>query len=403
MSTSLLYQAWGISGYHYRSSHYINGRVIFDLDVDWNRVYCSNCRSQNLIKRGGVTRRLRTLPIGRRSVWLRLFVPRVECRQCGCIRQVKLPFSNQKKSYTKRLEQLIVELSRIMSMRDVALYLKVGWDLVKDVLSRWLSKRYGSPKLHKLSLIAIDEIHVGRGNRFLTIVLDLERGAVVFVGEGKAGETLKPFWKRLKKAGAKIQAVATDMGPAYIKAVQDNIPEATIVFDHFHVIKLFNEKLADLRRDLQRDAEQAEYDVLKGTRWLLLKNPENLDECRNEKERLEKALDINKSLATAYYMKEELRTLWNQVDKSSATTLLQSWINRADVSGINMLRRFARTLAQHRSGILAYYDFRISTGPLEGTNNKIGALQRSAYGYRDMEFFKLRILGLHEAKYAFTG
>jgi transposase len=290
-----------------------------------------------------------------------------------------------------------------MSMRDVALYLKVGWDLVKDVLSRWLSKRYGSPKLHKLSLIAIDEIHVGRGNRFLTIVLDLKRGAVVFVGEGKSGDALKPFWKRLKKSGAKIQAIATDMGPAYIKAVQDNLPEAVIVFDHFHVIKLFNEKLADLRRDLQRDAEKAEYDVLKGTRWLLLKNPENLDECRNEKERLEKALAINKSLATAYYMKEELRTLWNQLDKPSAATLLQSWINRADASGINMLKKFARTLAKHRSGILAYYDFRISTGPLEATNNNIGALQRRAYGYRDMEFFKLRILGLHEAKYAFTG
>ena len=403
MSTSLLYQAWGISGYHYRSAHYIKGRVIFDLDVDWNRVYCSNCRSQHLIKRGGVTRRLRTLPIGRRPVWLRLFVPRVECRQCGCVRQVKLPFSSQKKSYTKRLERLIVELSRLMSMRDVALYLKVGWDLVKDVLSRWLSKRYGSPKLHKLSLIAIDEIHVGRGNRFLTIVLDLKRGAVVFVGEGKSGDALKPFWKRLKKSGAKIQAIATDMGPAYIKAVQDNLPEAVIVFDHFHVIKLFNEKLADLRRDLQRDAEKAEYDVLKGTRWLLLKNPENLDECRNEKERLEKALAINKSLATAYYMKEELRTLWNQLDKPSAATLLQSWINRADASGINMLKKFARTLAKHRSGILAYYDFRISTGPLEATNNNIGALQRRAYGYRDMEFFKLRILGLHEAKYAFTG
>jgi transposase len=129
----------------------------------------------------------------------------------------------------------------------------------------------------------------------------------------------------------------------------------------------------------------------------------NLDECRNEKERLEKALAINKSLATAYYMKEELRTLWSQASKLSAATLLQSWINRADASGINMLRRFARTLAQHRSGILAYYDFRISTGPLEASNNKIGALQRRAYGYRDMEFFKLRILGLHEAKYAFTG
>jgi len=403
MSTSLLYQAWGVSGYHYRTMRFDDGGTQLVLDVDWNRVRCPNCRSRHLNRRGGVSRRLRALPIGRRAVWLELFVPRVECRHCGVIRQIRLPFADPKRSYTKRMERLIVELSRIMPMRDVARYLKVGWDLVKDVLSRWLTKRHGKPKWSKLRLIAIDEVHVGQGPRFLTIVLDLVRGAVVFVGEGKSGDALKPFWTKMKQARACVQAVAIDMGPAYIKAVEDNLPKAAIVFDHFHVIKLFNEKLANLRRDLQRDAEAAQYKVLKGTRWLLMKNPENLDQERNEQERLEEALELNKPLATAYYMKEELRTLWSQPGKPSAATLLQDWINRADVSGINMLKRFARTLALHRHGILAYYDFPISTGPLEATNNKIGALQRKAYGYRDMEFFKLRILGLHEAAYAFTG
>ena len=143
--------------------------------------------------------------------------------------------------------------------------------------------------------------------------------------------------------------------------------------------------------------------VLKGTRWLLLKNPENLDEKKNERQRLEEALHFNKPLATAYYMKEDLRQIWKQLDKSKAATFLDDWIARAKASGIAMLVKFAGTMAIHRRGILAYYDFPVSTGPLEGTNNKIKTMKRQAYGFRDQEFFKLKILAIHETKYALIG
>ena len=109
------------------------------------------------------------------------------------------------------------------------------------------------------------------------MVLDLDSGAVVFVGDGKGADALKPFWKRLRPSGAKIEAVAMDMSAAYRGAVSAHLPEAVIVFDHFHVIKLFNDKLSDLRRSLYHRAEADQKKVLKGTRWLLLKNPENLD------------------------------------------------------------------------------------------------------------------------------
>ncbi|SFI99051.1 transposase [Nitrosomonas sp. Nm34] len=126
------------------------------------------------------------------------------------------------------------------------------------------------------------------------------------MGNGKGADALIPFWKRLKRSGASIEAVATDMSPAYISAVQRHIPEATLVLDHFHIIKLFNEKLTKLRRDLQREAENGlGKPILKGIRWLLLKNPDNLDDTRNERQRLEQALKLNQPLATAYYMKEE--------------------------------------------------------------------------------------------------
>jgi transposase len=241
-----------------------------------------------------------------------------------------------------------------MTIQDVAEHLNVGWDLVKDIQKRDLARRFARPKLKHLRQIAIDEISIGKGHRYLTVVLDLKGGAVVFVGDGKGAEALDPFWRRLRRSGARIEAVAIDMSAAYIDAVSRNVPDAAIVFDHFHVIKLFNEKLSDLRRDLYREAtDQLHKDVLKGTRWLLLKNPDNLKPDRKEAERLREALRLNQPLATAYYMKEELRLLWSKEDKEEAETFLADWINRAMISGIRMLMTFAKTLAARGNSLFA--------------------------------------------------
>jgi transposase len=266
-----------------------------------------------------------------------------------------------------------------------------------------LSRRYAKPKLKDLRQIAIDEIAVGKGHRYLTVVLDLKGGAVVFVGDGKGGDALKPFWKRRRRCKAKVEAVAMDMSPAYRDAVSTHLKGATIVFDHFHVIKLFNDKLSDLRRSLYHQADEAHKKVLKGSRWLLLKAPEKLDDGKDEAARLEEALKLNKPLATAYYLKEDLRQFWSQPGKTFAGAFLTDWIRRAEASGVRMLRQMARTLESHRAGLLAYYAYPISTGPLEGTNNKIKTMKRQAYGFRDQEFFKLKILAIHEARYALVG
>jgi transposase len=265
-----------------------------------------------------------------------------------------------------------------MTIKDVANHLDVGWDLVKGIQRRYLTKYYSKPRLKDLSRIAVDEISVGKNHKYLTVVLDLLTGAVVFVGDGKGADSLKPFWRRLKCSGAEIEAVAIDMSPSYISAVTDNLPEATIVFDHFHIIKLFNEKLSDLRRTIHKKITKAGQKVLKGTRWLLLKNSNRLRPKYKEHERLSKALRINAALATAYYLKEDLGQLWNQDNKREASLFLDSWIARASQSGVTMLVKFAKTLGRHRDGILAYYDFPITTGPLEGTNNKIKTLQKQA-------------------------
>jgi transposase len=404
MSTSLLYHAFGIRGYEYVRTDYQGGATIFTIRQDPDDCRCSACGSRQVVSRGHAERQFLTLPIGSRKTTVALPIPRVECQACGLVRQVKVPFADPRRSYTKSFERYVLELSRSMTIRDVAHHLDVGWDMVKEIQKRDLSRRFAKPKLKHLHAIAIDEIAVARGHRYLTVVLDLDSGAVVFVGDGKGADALKPFWKRLLPSGAKIEAVAMDMSGAYQAAVRANLPKAAIVFDRFHVVKLFNDKLSDLRRALYREATEVQHkEVLKGTRWLLLKNAENLDPKKDEKSRLKEALKLNEPLATAYYMKEDLRRFWEQPGKRFATTFLDGWIRRAFASGIKILQQMAKTLAAHRSGLLAYYDVMISSGPMEGTNNKIKTMKRQAYGFRDREFFKLKILAIHETKYALVG
>lgn len=404
MSSQLLYQVFRVAGYSLVKTEVNEHRVLLHVQPQPHRVCCSACRSRNVIRRGEKTRMFRNLPVGSDCTWVIATLPRVECRDCGLVRQIDTGLADPKRTYTHAFERYVLELSRCTTIQFVAEHLGVSWDIVKDIQKRHLRRRYAKPKLKKVRQIAIDEICIGRGRRFLTIVLDLQRGAILFVGQGKKAASLQPFWRRLRAARAKVQAVAIDMSRAYISAVERNLPEATLVFDRFHVVKLMNEKLTKLRRELHRHAvDQLHKDVLKGTRWLLLKTPENLDPTKGEPKRLREALRLNESLAIAYYLKEDLRQIWEQLGKFQARMKLLDWCQQAMDSGVRILQDFARLLLIHQHGILAWYDYPISTGPLEGTNNKIKTMQRQHYGLRDSEFFLLKLYQLHETKYALVG
>jgi len=403
MSTSLLYHAFGVVGYRQVSQRFEGGRVTIRIEQPRERLRCPQCGDAEVWAQGGEERTFRTVPIGGKPVQIQFKVPRVLCFLCGA-HQVKIPFAEPKKRYTRSFERYALDLSRCMTIQDVAQHLQVSWDTIKDIQARSLQRRFGKPKLHKLRQIAIDEIAIGKGHHYLTVVLNLISGAVVFVGDGKGVEALEPFWRRLRRARAKVKAVATDMSKAYIRAVRDNLSGAVHVFDHFHVVKLFNDKLSALRRELYHQAcTDQERKILKGTRWLLLKNPENLDAERDELRRLQAALQLNAPLAVAYYLKEDLRQIWTQPNKRTARRVLRDWLARARASGVPMLSQFADTLEEYQDGVLAYYNYPISTGPLEGTNTKIQAMKRQAYGFRDRDFFKLKILGIHETKHALVG
>lgn len=403
MSTTILYHGFGIQGYQHVHTKIHGGAIHFRIRQDVFTLRCPACGSYQVKRRGQVMRRIRAVPIGSKPVWIEIPVQRVHCLRCGIVRQVKIKFASRRRSYTRAFERHVLDLSRHMTIKDVAQHLRISWDVIKDIQKRNLMKRFARPRLHKLKRIAIDEITIGKGHRYLTIVLDLKTGAVVYVGEGKGAEALERFWQILRRQKVRIKAVATDLSPAYISAVLTHLPQAVHVLDHFHLIKLYNDGLSDLRRKLYHEAGRMQRQVLKGSRWLLLKNPENLDPKYREEERLSAALELNQPLALAYYMKEDLRQIWVQPDKATATLVLQDWVKRAFASGISLLIKFAKTVALYRRGILAYYDYPISTGPLEGTNNKIKTMKRQAYGFRDLEFFKLKIMAIHQTKYALVG
>lgn len=198
----------------------------------------------------------------------------------------------------------------------------------------------------------------------------------------------------------RIEAVSTDLSGAFISAVREHLPNATLIFDHFHVVKLANDALDRVRIDTYKILDSKEKaSAIKGLRWVLLGNGEQLA-SESAEQRLKKALSVNAELSASYYLKEGLRRVWNQADKESAKTILNNWIMEARGSGVRHMKKLADTIELHSDGILAYYDYRISSGKVEGVNNKIKTIKRQAYGFRDDDYFKLRILSMHDDIYA---
>ena len=179
--------------------------------------------------------------------------------------------------------------------------------------------------------------------------------------------------------------VSSNLSEAFISAVKEHLPDAVQVYDHFHIIKMVNDNLDKVRRDTyNQETDENKRRLIKGQRWLLLANGDNLS--ASAETRLYKALDINRPLATAYYLKESLRRLWWQYNKHDAAFVLNDRIEQVRNSGVKPLMTAVDTFQKHHDGILAWYDFPITNGKLEGINNKIKTMKRQDYGYRDMTF-----------------
>ena len=404
MTTSSLYHGFGIRDQKLITTLFQKGTIIAKVKTKSDKLQCSFCKSWQTINAGTVFREFKTVPIGFKPVNIQIELQRLKCKSCGKTRQEHISFASKKKTYTHSFRRFVLELLLLGTIKDVSKKLGVSWDLVKNIEKEYLQKHYSKPDLSKVKQIGIDEFAVEKGHKYMTIVVDLETGIILYAAKGKDSGSLDGFWELLKKAKANIEAVATDMSWAYIFAVTTNLPEAKHVFDRFHIVKKYNDMLSDLRRLVyNQETELNKKKLLKGTRWLLLKNQDNLDQEKDEKLRLSEALKINEPLTIAYYLKEELKLLWEQINKKEAKVFMGKWVAKAYASGVPELYKFADSLLVHRNGIFNWYDYPISTGKVEGINNKIKVMKRQAYGYRDYKFFKLKLLSLHRKKYALVG
>lgn len=319
----------------------------------------------------------------------------------GGIRAVP-PFVEAYTKITRPLGRLIVDLARFMTLADIAGWLLLSWDTVKTVVQRRLEKDYQRIGYRKVHSIAIDELYLGRARKYITLVIDLQSGRIIWVDQGRGSQALREFWRRFKASGARLKAVAMDMSGAYAASVRTHAPHAILTFDRFHVIKLMNERLDDLRRELVREAQDDNAkQAIKGLRWLLLHRRDNLE--KDAARRLKRGLALNAPLQCGYLLKEELAELWEQRNGRTAWAFLREWCAKAKASGIRQLQAMAGTLLRHAKGVLSYYKTGLTSGRMEGINRKIRGLLASAFGFRDHDFLKLRLYALHEAKFKFIG
>lgn len=402
MSTSLLYHFFGVTQHKYLKIEFKGGSIFIHISKQPHKRRCVDCGSRNVIKKGKKIRKIRTIPVAKKPVFFAVHRQRLQCRECGAIKFESLDIALPKKQWTKALGRFVIDLLEICTVKDVADFLGMNWNTIKEIHSQNLEKRFKRRKLTGIKYLGVDEIAVKKGHKYMTIVANLETGEIVWVCEGRSKSSLEPFIRKLKRKNIQIKAISMDMWRPFINAVTEHFSEDIIVFDKYHIVAGCNKMLDKLRTASAKEAEKADKKVYKGTRYLLLEGSEKLVDDRFKK-KLDELLQLNEPLSKAYILKEELRRLWDCANPDEALQRLNQWLLTAYDSGVQPIMKFAQTIARHSYGIINYFKHRITNAKVEGINNKIKTLKRQAYGFRDMEYFKKRIYFLNEARYSLIG
>ena len=406
MSTTLMYHAFGLKAYRYMRAKYVSGAIFFHVKKKEAYQYCTNCRSRDVTLAGRTKRIWHSLPIGLKPTIIVAHLHRLSCHSCGLTRLESFEVADPRKGYTRAFCRYVVEMARHMTKSAIAAKLKfVGWNTIKAIITDDLKKRLKRRRLNKVRFIAIDEMAVRKGHRYLTNVVDLETGEVIYSVEGRDTECLRPFFAKIKRSRkARLEAIAVDMSSAYLKAIELYAPAGVkIIHDRYHLVANMNRVLDEIRRDEYRRKSGPEKAVMKGSRYLLLSAFENIYDDEEKYSRLESLLGLNETIHKAYLLKEDLRMFWEQGSRKDAQQFIKTWLKEVRSMENSHLDKMANMIENHMEQILNHYDYPISTGPLEGINNKIKVLKRAAYGFRDMEYFKLRILFIREASFALVG
>jgi transposase len=361
------------------------------------RPLCHECQRPALtVHTQGRRRFVQDLSLASRAVWLDVEYRKVWCEQCNGVRVEHLSFCGAGQRVTHRLARYIHDLCKLLTVKDVAERFDLHPTTVKNIDKSFLAQEFGQTDCSGLRILGIDEIALKKGHNYMTVVQDYLTGRVVWMGEGRSMETLDQFFAGMTNdQKVAIEAVAMDMWEAYINRVQYHCPQANIVFDFFHVVQGFGRVIDKIRRDEYLQASQEDREILKGSRYLLLKNQENL--TAKQRPRLQKLLAMNETLNIVYVLKDQLKMVYYYSDRELVEKTLDDWCRMAQSVSHPSMQAFIKKLRFFEYGILNHSDYPIGTSDLEGVNNKIKLIKRRAYGYHDSEYFALKV------KQAFPG
>ncbi len=325
------------------------------------------------------------------QVQLRLPVRRILCPDCGIVREhiswLK-PYARQTTLLIEHVEALL----KLLPIKHISQLLGLHWHTIKTIDKRRLAREVTEPDWSRVKRLVMDEFALFKGHRYATVVADADTHQVLWIGEGRSREAIRPFFAKLGQYCQQIEAVAMDMNTAFDLEVQMHCPQAKVVYDLFHVVAKYGREVIDRVRVDQ--ANQLKHDKparkrVKRGRWVLLKNRDNLTD--KQAGYLNELLESNKSLMTVYLLREQLKEMWYCTDEAEATAQWNLWWQQVRESGIRPLLQFGQRLKNYLHGIVASAVHPLHTCRLEGMNNKIKLLKRMGYGYRDTEYFFLKV------------
>jgi len=358
------------------------------------RLICDACGGEASAVHETSERWVRDLPLFDAQTHLCVWRCRVWCEHCGGPKLERLDWLERYARVTDRLAESVARLCAVLPIKHAAQWYGLGWHTVKAIDKAYLQRELGPPDLADLDQLAMDEFAIQKGHRYATVVIEPHQRRVLWVGRGRGREDVRPFFELLGEEGCRrLQAVAMDMNASYELEVKQHCPRAQIVYDLFHVVAKFGREVIDrVRVD---EANRLKHDkparkVVKGSRWLLLRNKANLKR-HADRVKLKELLAANRKLATVYVLKDDLKHLWDFVSPGHARRFWNQWYSRAIRSRIEPLKAFARKLKAYLPGILAHCRWPLNTSVLEGINNKIKVIKRMAYGFRDDDYFFLKL------------
>lgn len=357
---------------------------------------CPKCGQMSVGIHEQEERCIRHLDIWGKATYVHFPARRFDCQECGRPFREELSWIEPRRRESTAYELHVYEQCRETDQAAVAEREGLHPETVKVIFQRW-AKRAEKQHLHPMvHCLGVDEISLRKGHQQFALVLtDLERHCVVAVLAERSQKAFEEWLDQLREAERQaIRLVAMDMWGPYRGVVKTKLPHAEIVADRFHVMKQLNEAIAKIRRNLQAKADKTTYELLKGIRWILVRNRADLKP--EEETKLQTALDAFPELRTAYLLKERFATIANKIkDRSQAELFLQAWVYETQASGIAQLVKFTQTLLHWWNEFLNYFNEGFTSSVVEGLNNAIRGTIRRAFGYHVFQHFRLHVMVEH--------